>query len=100
MLIQQILDEDIINCHHAFEEDKQLKDLEEKLYAIMDNCPEEIIFDMEQTVNAYGARLTRIAYLQGLKDFAELFVILKDDAHEILQNIGNSKVGIQQEGTI
>lgn len=57
MMIDQILEEDILNCHNVFEDDKQLKDLEEELYAIMAKFPEEIIFDMEQTVNAYGNKI-------------------------------------------
>ena len=85
MLIQKIMENDIISCRHAFEKDEQLKDLDENLYEIMDKCPNEIFHDLELAVNKYVSRVIQISYLQGLKDFAELFVILKEDVHEILQ---------------
>ena len=44
---------------------------------------------MESIFVGYCARLTRIAYLQGLKDFQELHLILKEDTVDILaQQIG------------
>ena len=85
MLIQQIMDNDVLSCPHAFKKDEQLKDLDDNLYAMLDKCPAEIYHDLELAVNKYVSRVIQIAYLQGLKDFAELFVILKEDAHEILQ---------------
>ena len=85
MLIKQIIDGDIAGCRHALEADEQLKEMEEKYYTIMSQCPEEVTFDMESTINAYIARVIRIAYLQGIKDFANLYIALKEDVHEILQ---------------
>ncbi|MBR2037009.1 MAG: hypothetical protein IKA09_04705 [Lachnospiraceae bacterium] len=73
-------------CHHAFKEDEQLNELEEKLYNLLATCPEELFPDLEQAVNEYKASVIRIAYLQGLKDFAELYITLKKDIHEILQH--------------
>lgn len=86
MLIYQLLEEDVLNCHHAFKEDEQLNELEEKLYNLLATCPEELFPDLEQAVNEYKASVIRIAYLQGLKDFAELYITLKKDIHEILQH--------------
>ena len=85
MLIQQIMDSDVLSCHHAFEQDMQLKDLDNNLYAMMDKCPAEIYHDLEFAVNKYVSRVIQIAYLQGLKDFAELHITLKEDVLEILQ---------------
>lgn len=85
MLIQQIMEDDILNCYQVYKKDEQLKDLEKKLYEVMAKCPEDVFYDMEETVNAYGARITRLAYLQGIKDFAKLHIILKEDIHDILQ---------------
>ena len=45
MLIQQIMDNDVLSCHHAFKKDEQLKDLEDNLYAMVDKCPAEIYHD-------------------------------------------------------
>ncbi|MBR4060113.1 MAG: hypothetical protein IKK03_09780 [Lachnospiraceae bacterium] len=85
MLIKQIIDGDIAGCRHAVEADAPLKELEEELYSIMSKCPEEITFDMESTINAYIARVMRIAYLQGIKDFANLYITLQEDVHNILK---------------
>lgn len=85
MLIQQILEDDTSSCRHAIEADKQLKDLDEKFYSILSKCSDDISFDMERTVSEYAVRVTQLAYLQGLKDFAELYITLKADVHEILQ---------------
>ena len=85
ILIKQIVDGDIASCRHAVEADAQVKELEEAYYSIMAKCPEETGFDMERAVNAYTERAIRIAYLQGIKDFANLYITLKEDVHEILK---------------
>lgn len=85
MLIKQIMDGDNAGCRHALNADEQLKKLEETYYTVMSQCPEEVTFDMESAVNAYMERAILIAYLQGIKDFANLYITLKEDVHEILQ---------------
>ena len=85
MLIQQIMEVDKPSCYQAMEKDQQLKLMEDSFYMILSECSENVSFDMERTVNAYMSRVTRIAYLQGMKDFAEMFVVLREDIHEILQ---------------
>jgi len=85
MLIKQIMDEDNASCRHAVEADKQVKELEEAYYSIMAKYPEETEFDMERAVNAYIERAIRIAYLQGIKDFANLCITLQEDVHEIIK---------------
>ena len=84
-LIQKIIDNDILSCHHAFKKDEPLKNLDDNLYAMLDKCPDKIYHDLEMVVNNYVSRVIQIAYLQGLKDFAELHITLKEDVHEILQ---------------
>lgn len=79
ILIKQIVDGDIASCRHA------VKELEEAYYSIMAKCPEETGFDMERAVNAYTERAIRIAYLQGIKDFADLCIILQEDVSEIIK---------------
>ena len=85
MLIQHIMNSDVLSCHHAFEKDEQLKNLDDNLYTMMNKCSAEIYHDLEMAVNNYVSRVIQIAYLQGLKDFAELHITLKEDVHEILQ---------------
>ena len=85
MLIEQIMDRDVDNCYEALHSDEQLKEIDDMFYSLLSECPEHIHFDMERNVSKYMARVTRIAYLQGIIDFTKLFVVLKEDAHEILQ---------------
>ena len=84
-IIQQIMNSDIPSCRHAFEKDEQLKNLDDTLYTMMDKCSAEIYHELEMAVNNYVSRVIMIAYLQGLKDFAELHITLKEDVYEILQ---------------
>ena len=85
MLIKNILENDKLSCHYALAEDAQVQCLDDEFYSLLSKCPEEIYLDMEKTVNEYIERVTRIVYLQGLKDFAELCITLKKETvHEIL----------------
>ena len=85
MLITQIMDADVDNCYEAIHNDEQLKVIDEQFYSLLSQCPEEIHFDMEQNVSRQMERVTRIAYLQGIIDFAKLFIDLKEDAQNILK---------------
>ena len=85
ILIKQIVDGDIAGCRHAVEADAQAKALEEAYYDMISKCPEEIQFDMEMAINSYAERVLQIAYLQGIKDFANLCITLKEDVLDILK---------------
>ena len=85
MLIKQILDADTEKCYEALERDAQLKETEDRLYSLLSGLPDDIRFDMERTISEYMARVTRIAYLQGIVDFTKLYVVLQEDPNVILQ---------------
>lgn len=85
MLMKQIVDGDHADCRHAIEADAQAKALEEAYYVMISKCPEEIQFDMERVINSYAERVIQIAYLQGIKDFANLCITLKEDVLDILK---------------
>ena len=72
MLINKIIQEDTKNCHEAMKNDAELINLEEQFYEMMQGD-----LKLENIFTSYMARVTRIAYLQGMKDFAELCEILK-----------------------
>jgi len=95
MLIEQIMNSDVDNCYEALHSDEQLKEIDDKFYSLLSECPEHIHFAMERNVSKYMARVTRIAYLQGIIDFTKLFIDLKENAHNILRkyedNIGSQK---------
>lgn len=85
MLINQIMDEDTSNCYKAMSADEQLVSMEVQYYKLLEECTEEVRFEMEIIINRYMTRVLRIAYLQGIRDFSELFIVLKEDAQDILQ---------------
>ena len=65
--------------------DEQLKGLEDQFYLMLEDCSEDFKFEMERVISSYMTRVLRIAYLQGIKDFLELFIVLKEDTRNILQ---------------
>ena len=85
MLIQKIMDSDIESCYAALEKDLQLKKLEDSFYDLLSKFPGDVHFDMERRVSAYKERVIRIAYLQGIIDFSNLFIDLKEDVQDILK---------------
>lgn len=80
MLINKIIEEDTKNCHEAMQRDMELLELEKQFYELMQGN-----LELENIFTSYMARVTRIAYLQGIKDFAELCGILREDTQEILK---------------
>lgn len=86
MLVKQILENDMDNCYEAFSADSELAELDKGFYQLANTMSDKDKLEMEDVFSAYMARVTRIAYLQGMKDFAELHVVLKGDVTEILDS--------------
>ena len=87
MLINKILEDDTQNCYPVMAQDKELQEMEKEFYNIIDNLPKQERLKMEEIFSRYTARITRIAYLKGMKDFAELHITLKDDIDNILKRV-------------
>lgn len=85
MLIKKLLEDDTLNCYQAVSQDKELSRLDSAFYEIVDRLPKGDKLKLEEIFTRFTARLTRIVYLQGMKDFAELHIVLKEDTAEILQ---------------
>lgn len=85
MLIKQILENDTRNCYEAIKNDVQLATLDERFYKLAGTMPNADKLAMESIFSEYMARVTRIAYLQGMKDFAQLHLMLKEDAKNIME---------------
>lgn len=83
MLVKQILENDMNNCYEALSTDAELN---KEFYQLADTMSDKDRLEMEDVFSAYMARVTRIAYLQGMKDFAEPHVVLKGDAAEVLDS--------------
>lgn len=86
MLIRRIMENDTRNCYEAMTTDTQLAELDKAFYRLADAMPNKDKMELESVFSGYMARVIRIAYLQGLKDFQEMHVILKEDSVEILKN--------------
>ena len=86
MLLDKILENDTRSCYAAIKGDLELAQLNKDFYAFMDKMPDADGLKLESIFSCYMARVTRIAYLQGMKDFLELHVMLKEDTVEILNN--------------
>ena len=87
MLIKQILENDTRNCYDAMKSDLQLSTLDERFYKLAGTMPNADKLAMESVFSEYMARVIRIAYLQGMKDFVELHVVLKNDVSDILKEM-------------
>lgn len=85
MLIKKIIDTDTLSCYEALENDTKMKETEGNIYSLLSTLPDDIRFDIERTISEYMARVTRIAYLQGIVDFTKLYVVLQEDPNAILQ---------------
>ncbi len=84
MLITKILENDTCNCFEAMKTDSLLVELENKFYKVAEKLPDKDELSMESIFNEYMARVIRIAYLQGMKDFVELHIVLRDNITDIL----------------
>jgi len=84
MLLDRILENDTRRCYTAIKGDAELASLDKEFYALMDKLPRAEGLKLEGVFSQYMARVTRIAYLQGMKDFMELCVTLKGDTAEIV----------------
>lgn len=84
MILHDILESDLSNCRKAFDNDERLHDINKEFYDLLENMDNLVKIKLEDLFSAYAARITRIAYAQGLKDFNELCLILKKDISEII----------------
>lgn len=83
-LLNNILEKDLHNCYESIKTDEMLTVAEKQFYDLLKDADTDYALAMEQIFTAYTSRAMRIAYLQGLKDFNELFIELKADASVIL----------------
>lgn len=84
MLLDRILENDTRSCYAAIKEDAELASLDTEFYALMNKLSKAEEFKLESIFSQYMARVTRISYLQGMKDFAELHIVLNGDMADIL----------------
>lgn len=86
MLLKQVIANDLKNCYEATSNDELLQSLESDFYSYRDKMDASDFRELEEIFSQYMARITRIAYLQGMKDFNELHIVLKEDTNSIMEN--------------
>ncbi len=86
MLLKQVIASDLKNCYEATSNDELLQSLESDFYSYRDKMDVSDFRELEEIFSQYMARITRIAYLQGMKDFNELHIVLKEDTNSIMKN--------------
>lgn len=85
MLLKQMIANDLKNCYEAIGNDELLQSLENDFYSFRDGMDASDFTKLEETFSEYMARLTRLAYLQGMKDFHELCLALKENTNDIMK---------------
>ena len=83
-LLNNILEKDLHNCYDSIKADKVLTEIEQQFYEFLKDADKSYLLAMEKIFTTYVSQSMRIAYIQGLKDFNELFIDLKADAADIL----------------
>lgn len=86
MLLKQMMANDQKNCYEAISKDEFLQNLERDFYSYRERMDIEDFIQLEEIFSEYMARVTRLAYLQGMKDFNELCLVLKENTNDIMKN--------------
>lgn len=85
MLLKQMIANDLKNCYEAASNDALLQSLESDFYACRDGMDRNDFARLEEIFSEYMARVSRLAYLQGMKDFHELCLELKENTNDIMK---------------
>lgn len=86
MLLKQMMANDQKNCYETISKDELLQNLERDFYSYRERMDIEDFIQLEEIFSEYMARVTRLAYLQGMKDFNELCLVLKENTNDIMKN--------------
>ena len=85
MLLKQMIANDLRNCYEVASNDELLQRLESDFYAYREGLDVKGFTKLEEIFSEYMARVTRIAYLQGMKDFNELCLQLRENTNDIME---------------
>lgn len=86
MLLKQVIANDLKNCYEATSNDELLQSLESDFYSYRDKMDASDFRELEEIFSQYMARITRLAYLQGMKDFNQMCIVLNENTNDILKN--------------
>lgn len=85
MLLKQMIANDLKNCYEATSNDELLQRLENDFYSFRNGMDGKDFTRLEEIFSEYMARVTRLAYLQGMKDFNELCLVLKENTNDLIR---------------
>lgn len=86
MILKQMIEGDLRNCYEAMQSDQELQELEKNFYTLGKEVVGRDFSRMEEIFSHFMARSARLAYLQGMKDFNELCLVLREDTADIMKN--------------
>ena len=86
-ILTQILENDIVNCRELIENDAEIKEVNKEIYALLGGLEQELAFSIEDKINQYGTKMTRLAYVQGMHDIVSLYDELKRPPVEIVMEL-------------
>ena len=83
-MLTSILAASLEKCKEPLRNDPVLQELDTKIHEFAKQLPQDPYDNMAAILNKYKDRITKIAYLQGMRDIFDLFFTLSDEANEIL----------------
>lgn len=83
-MLTSILTASLEKCREPIHKDSMIQELDAKLLELIEQLPQDSRNTMETVITKYKDRITRIAYLQGMKDIFDLFFTLSDEANDII----------------
>ena len=83
-MLTSILAASLEQCREPIHKDSIIQELDTQLIELIKQLPQDSHDNLESVIDKYKNRITKIAYLQGMKDIFDLFFTLSDEANEIL----------------
>ena len=83
-MLTSILAASLEQCREPIHKDSIIQELDTQLIELIKQLPQDSHDKLESVIGKYKNRITKIAYLQGMKDIFDLFFTLSDEANEIL----------------
>ena len=87
MILKDIVNNDMEHCDKVFRENKELRYIEEEAGRIIKTLDKEVGKEIQNLFIAHGARIASLAYMQGIKDFRDMFVDLQEDTNVVIDKM-------------
>ena len=86
-ILTSIIENDLINCKELIENDAEIKSVTKEIYDLLERLDKEFAFELEDKINRYGAKMTRLAYVQGMHDVVSFYEELKRPPVELVMEV-------------